>query len=119
MTTTSSPAARPAEAIVTADASPTAMFFGLAAPTVAPTASDLPAPKPAMPSIHFGRGEVSPGAGRPRNFRTATTRRKTPSASSSADAPWERVESFERPMVSARTVRTDMTAATPTTNPAR
>src|SRR4051794_27428656 len=66
--------ARPAAA-----ATESIRFFGLTPASRTPRANALPGFIASIPAIHFGIGGSSPGFGRPRQFRAASRRNRTPS----------------------------------------
>src|SRR5271165_3353323 len=119
MATMSRPVDKPAEAIATAAATPTTRFFGLRAPSPAPTARDFPGENCAIPFIHFGIAASSSGFGRPRNWRTDANKRSRPSTSWTDAAPFDGPEPDDRLMEPATATSIPSTPATPTTNPTR
>src|SRR5271169_874249 len=96
---TSCPVDRLAEAMATAAATPTMMFFGLSAPMPTPTIRDLPGANPAIPFIHFGIDASWPGFGLPRNWRSAATSKSAPSTNWRIEAPFDGPEPADRLIV--------------------
>src|SRR4051794_32787602 len=69
---------RPSVARLAAAATESIRFFGLTPARRTPSANALPGFIASIPAIHFGIGGVSPGFGRPRQLRAASSRKRTP-----------------------------------------
>src|SRR6266851_3175785 len=93
-------------------------FLGLTPDSAAPRPSDLPEPKVSSAAIQVGAGACSPGPGRLRHCRAASSRNKTPSTSSIAYAAVDGPLLLDTPAALAMTRTTAPTTTSPSTQPA-
>ena len=117
--TTASPVDGPVCAIAAAAAAARIRFFGLTAPRTTPRPTAFRGVKLSMAPIHFGGGDDSPGAGRPRHWRSARNMRTTPSTTLVVDVVSEALLSVATSALSAMRYTTAVTTESPTIQPMR
>ena len=94
-------------------------FFGFTALSTTARPRALNGVNASIVAIHFGMGASTPGAGRLRQLRSASTSSTTPSTTCTVDEPSDALESVATLLASAIAYATATTTPSPRTQPSR